>query len=158
VSEQTCAHDYSGGIWTVTLRNGDMIVGAHGCPDCLTRLEEDGSETPMVPAVTAEAVRGLATRVRRSCALIRGDSSVRALDVEPLLAALAEARTAVDMLAETKAVMLVDNCADDEDCENFNSDGMGGCEHAVQCASQQAPSFADSAYAQARAKLTEEAD
>lgn len=59
MSEQACAHNYSGGVWTVTLRNGDMIVGAHGCPDCLTRLEDDGSETPMVPAALSQSA-GLA--------------------------------------------------------------------------------------------------
>ena len=60
MSEQATCHKHEDGRWLYNTGVGwhPVIEGWRFCPDCGVGFGADGSETPMVPAVTSEAVRG----------------------------------------------------------------------------------------------------
>ena len=59
MSEQATCHKHEDGRWLYNTGVGwhPVIEGWRFCPDCGVGFGADGSETPMVPAVTSEAVR-----------------------------------------------------------------------------------------------------
>lgn len=58
MSEPTC-HEWVPNVWLCFDREAGrrVVTDAKYCPVCGTRLNADGTVTPMVPAVTSEAVR-----------------------------------------------------------------------------------------------------
>ena len=60
MSEQPKCHKWLPNVWLCYDRKAHRLAvsNAKFCPECGTRLNADGAVTPMVPAVTSEAVRG----------------------------------------------------------------------------------------------------